>query len=84
MEARKFRTGDRVRQKSGGPVMEVVKYCMEHELMGDVFSLHDVKCVWYDEDKNRFVKVFDQRSLYKLEKDHGLFTTREGVKSGSP
>lgn len=76
MEARKFRPGDRVRRKAGGPPMEVVKYAVEHNaLAGDVWSEHDVVCVWYDEDHKRQKEVFNQRGLYKLEEDHGLFTT---------
>lgn len=78
MEARKFKTGDRVHRKSGGPTMEVVKYALEHRaFVGDDFSMHDVVCVWYDEEGNRHREVFDQRSLYKLEADHGLFTRKD-------
>lgn len=74
MEVRKFRPGDRVRRKAGGPPMEVIKYVVEQKaLAGEVYSEHDVECVWYDEEHNRQKEVFDQRTLYKVEEDHGLF-----------
>lgn len=72
MDVRKFHPGDRVQSKTGGPIMEVVKYVTEHHRWGDVFSDHDVLCVWYDENKDRHEQVFDQRSLFRLEKEHSL------------
>jgi uncharacterized protein YodC (DUF2158 family) len=78
MEYRKFKPGDRVRKKSGGPVMEVVKYAMEHEaLVGDVQSIHDVLCVWFDENEERHKDVFDQRTLFKVEENQGLFSVKD-------
>lgn len=78
MEYRKFKTGDRVHRKSGGPVMEVVKYPLEHQaLAGDFQSVHDVLCVWFDKNGERHKEVFDQRTLFKLETDHGLFTVKD-------
>jgi len=53
MAVRKFKAGDRVQQKSGGPVMEVIKYAMDHlPLGGETYSDHHVVCAWYDEIKN--------------------------------
>lgn len=70
MEARLFKPGDRVQQKSGGPIMEVTKYVIDHlPLGGEIYSDHHVECVWYDEEKNRHKDVFDQRTLFKIEHD---------------
>lgn len=75
MVVRKFKPGDRVQQKSGGPVMEVIHYEVEHKrLVGDFVSDQDVRCVWYGEE-GRETGVFDQRTLTRSTKRHGLFTT---------
>lgn len=37
-------------------------------------SEQDVRCVWYGEE-GRKTSVFDQRTLTKSTKRHGLFTT---------
>jgi uncharacterized protein YodC (DUF2158 family) len=73
MEARKFKPGDHVRGKTNDQLMEVVKYVMDHELLGgDLYSDHHVECVWFDKEKNRHKAVFDQRTLYLVEepKEH--------------
>ena len=78
MEARKFRPGNRVRRKRGGPPMEVVRYAVDYQaLADDSHSEHDVVCVWYDEEHERHKEIFDQRALYKLEEDHGLFSMKD-------
>lgn len=73
MNVRKFKPGNRVQPKAGGPVMEVIKYVTEHRVfVGDVYSDHDVLCVWYDDNKDRHEEVFDQRCLFRIEKEHAL------------
>ena len=68
MEARKFKPGDHVREKTSEQVMEVVKYVMDSEpLGGKVYSDHHLECVWFDDDHNRHKEVFDQRTLYLVE-----------------
>lgn len=75
MVVRKFKPGDRVEQKSGGPVMEVMHYEVEDKpLVGEFVSEQDVRCVWYEEGERK-TGVFDQRTLTKSTKQHGLFTT---------
>ncbi len=72
MAVRKFKAGDRVQQKSGGPVMEVVKYAMDHlPLGGETYSDHHVVCVWYDENKDHHEQVFDQRALFEVDTHPG-------------
>lgn len=76
MEIRKFKPGDRVVRKSDQLMMEVVKYVVEPDILaGDQLSMHDVECVWYDENKERHKGIFDQRALIRVEDMHGLFTT---------
>ena len=36
-----------------------------------------VPCVWYDETDERRKAVLDQRTLFKLESDHGLYTVKD-------
>ncbi|RMG83990.1 MAG: hypothetical protein D6714_08830 [Bacteroidetes bacterium] len=75
MIVRKFKPGDRVEHRLGGPVMEVIRYEKERDpLAGEVISDHDVFCVWY-EDGERKTGVFDQRTLIKSSKSTGLFKT---------
>ncbi|HHM20555.1 MAG TPA: DUF2158 domain-containing protein [Bacteroidetes bacterium] len=71
--ARYFKPGDRVQKRSGGPVMEVVKYVLEREpLVGEDLSDNEVECVWYNNGKRK-TAVFDQRTLFKVDDAHGLF-----------
>ncbi|HFA48358.1 MAG TPA: hypothetical protein ENJ95_04985 [Bacteroidetes bacterium] len=75
MTIRKFKPGNWVRHKMGGPVMEVIRYETERKpLVGEVLSEHDVLCVWY-EDGERKKGVFDQRTLFKTNKPKGIFKT---------
>jgi uncharacterized protein YodC (DUF2158 family) len=75
MVARKFKPGDRVEHKLGGPIMEVMHYVTERKLLvGTILSDEDVKCVWY-EDGERKTAVFNQRTLIKSNKKSGLFKT---------
>ena len=57
-----FRPGDRVQLKSGGPVMEVMRYASEDNKL----SSTQVECVWYDPDEGRKCKIFHQNSLCRL------------------
>ena len=75
MVARKFKPGDRVEHKLGGPVMEVIHYVTERRpWVGEVLSDEDMKCVWY-EDGERKTAVLNQRTLFKSSKKAGLFKT---------
>lgn len=61
-----LRAGDRVQMRSGGPVMEVVKYATETKLwIGSYTSEELVECVWYDE-KGRQKDIFHQKNLVSL------------------
>ena len=65
---REFIAGDRVQLKHGGPTMEIIKYVTEHQFgVGTIYSDHDVECVWYT-NAERKKDVFDQRTLFKIEK----------------
>ena len=67
---REFIAGDRVQSKHGSPTMEIIKYVTEFEVgVGKTFSDHDVECVWY-ENGDRKKEIFDQRTLFKVEKNH--------------
>ncbi|HHH49482.1 MAG TPA: DUF2158 domain-containing protein [Saprospiraceae bacterium] len=75
MIVRKFKPGDWVEHKLGGPVMEVLRYEVERKaLVGEIINERDVKCVWY-ENGERKTKVFDQRTLKKSSKPKGIFKT---------
>jgi uncharacterized protein YodC (DUF2158 family) len=75
MEVRKFLPGDRVQQKKGGPVMEVIKYVTERDILtGTTLSDTNVECVWFDEG-NRHTGVYDQTNLFKVTSKSGLFKT---------
>jgi uncharacterized protein YodC (DUF2158 family) len=51
--------------------MEVVKYVTDHQiLVGDTFSDHHLKCVWYDKGEQK-TEVFDQRTLFKIDHEGG-------------
>ncbi|GAA0892730.1 hypothetical protein GCM10009122_24090 [Fulvivirga kasyanovii] len=63
---RYFKPGDRVQLRSGGPVMEVIKYVEGKDfLLGTSTSNHKVLCVWYDKVEGRKEGVFHQNSLIK-------------------
>ena len=75
MIIRKFKPGDWVEHKLGGPVMEVIRYEIKRKLLvGEVVSEQDVKCVWY-EDGERKTATFDQRTLKKSLKSKGIYKT---------
>lgn len=60
MSTQKFKKGDTVRLKSGGPLMTVESYNIENET--------EVLCVWF-KDNERLDGYFDEDTL---EKDDGL------------
>lgn len=63
---RLFKPGERVQLKSGGPVMEVIKYNVEsHPLLGNTVSTTRVECSWYSAEEGRKTKVFHQNMLQK-------------------
>lgn len=59
---RLFKPGDRVTPRSGGPVMEVIKYVEEDGLLIQGVSDRKVLCVWYD-SQGRKKDVFYQNTL---------------------
>ena len=62
-----FKPGDRVELKTGGPVMQVIKYVAEESpILGMHESNHKVQCVWYDPEFGRKTDVFHQNSLTKV------------------
>ena len=75
MIVRKFKPGDRVELKKGGPIMEVLQYELEEKpFLGKIFSNEKVKCVWY-ENGVRNTQVFNQNVLTKSNVATGLFKT---------
>jgi len=63
---RYFKPEERVQLRSGGPVMEVMKYAEEkHMLFGVFVSNVRVLCVWYDRHEGRKEGVFHQNSLMR-------------------
>jgi hypothetical protein len=50
------------------------KKCFKQKMFFIFVSEQDVRCVWYGEE-GRKTSVFDQRTLTKSTKRHGLFTT---------
>lgn len=61
---RQFKPGDRVQLKSGGPVMEVIKYAEEGKRKKGVSS-SKVLCVWFDRGCVRKEDVIHQSRLIK-------------------
>lgn len=65
-----WKSGDRVESKNGGPVMEVINYIEEHNiLVGKVISDHIVLCSWYDKDGHH-QDTFHQHTLMKSTQPH--------------
>jgi len=71
MEA-KFKRGDKVKLKSGGPVMTVDEYETGHDIMGSIignakpsWQTEDVSCEWFDKTKPMRRK-FHQDMLEKV------------------
>ncbi len=61
---RMFKPGEKVRKRSGGPVMQVIRYINKNTL--EPGTCH-VECSWYDKEDRKFrKKVFHQYSLEKL------------------
>jgi len=61
-----FKPGDRVQQKSGGPVMHVLKYAREYNpILGEFENGSTVVCSWYSKDGYRKEK-FHQKTLIKV------------------
>jgi uncharacterized protein YodC (DUF2158 family) len=64
---RRFRPGDRVQRRSGGPVMEVMKYVLKNKpILGAYQSESEVECVWYDVEEGRHLEICHQDTLIKL------------------
>ena len=62
---RLFKPGDRVREKTGGPIMIVQRYAREYSpLLGWHESNHEVECSWYEHEYKS--KVIHQHSLIKV------------------
>ena len=63
---RYFKPGDRVHLRSGGPIMEVIKYVESNDLLlGKSVSNSKVLCVWYDKIEGRKEGIYHQNSLIK-------------------
>lgn len=63
---RLFKSGDRVQQKNGGPVMIVQKYAREYKpWIGWCESKYAVECVWYDARGERKKEIVHQNNLIK-------------------
>ncbi|MDW3195458.1 MAG: DUF2158 domain-containing protein [Cytophagales bacterium] len=63
---RHFKPGDRVQLKSGGPVMEVIKYVQQGKRLGkSTVSNAKVLCVWFESGGNRKEEVIHQNRLIK-------------------
>lgn len=63
---RLFKPGDRVKQKSGGPSMIVIKY-IEEAILGEIVTSNVyLKCVWYDNEEGQKTGVFHQKTLQKV------------------
>lgn len=62
----KFKTGDAVKLKSGGPTMTVASY---HSIdMFDHFEdSSQVNCVWFDKNESQQTGRFEQDMLEKVE-----------------
>ena len=75
MIIRKFKPGDWVVHKLGGPVMQVIRYEIERKLLvGEIVSREDVKCVWYEAGERK-TAVFNQRTLKKALASKGIYKT---------
>lgn len=67
MMVRYLKPGDRVQERSGGPVMTVLKYIEEKEpLVGVEESDEFVECEWFDKE-GPHKDVFNQKALVKIE-----------------
>ncbi len=67
MIERKFKSGDLVRHKLGGPIMEIVVYIIDRESNKDEsLNREDVICHWFDKEGKIFTTL-DQRLLIKFD-----------------
>lgn len=67
---RKFKPGDRVLHKSGGPLMIVQRYAYNFKpILGWHQSNHIVECSWYD-GHGHHTEQIHQNNLYKLKPSH--------------
>lgn len=59
-----FKPGDRVRVRSGGPLMTVVRVSDDYQMPG---GEPGVACTWFDEDSTPKHHVFSPSALRKEE-----------------
>ena len=69
MSERLFKTGDKVQLKTGGPVMEVIRYVLRNNfLYAQHISTEYVECAYYSFlDKEWRKDVFHQNNLVKVD-----------------
>lgn len=60
-----FKVGDTVRQKSGGPVMEVLRYLQDYSDLSDKTRKKLVLCTWKGPNGEWFERAFHQNELEK-------------------
>ncbi len=51
--ANKFKTGDRVALKTGGPVMTIKGHAATHTFNGNTAIIDKYECIWNDGKKNQ-------------------------------
>ena len=74
---RLFKPGDRVQLRSGGPIMEVIKYAICYSpWLGNYTSNDIVECVWYDPDEGRKKGRFHQKNLVKTTLHYPLLSSK--------
>ena len=61
---RKFKKGDSVQLKSGGPVMNVITYMVISDIVaGAYLSINQVVCAWNDPIEGKQTGIFEQDDL---------------------
>lgn len=78
MNNRLFKTGDKVQLKTGGPVMEVVRYVMRNNfLYPQHMSTEYVECTYYSLlDKTWVKETFNQNNLVKVDSATPVWVTK--------
>ena len=78
---RRFKKGDEVQLKTGGPVMNVVTYMLVSDIVaGSYLSLNEVVCTWDDPKKGKQTGIFSQDQLELAEKKMPLYMTKKKEK----